>query len=143
MKFALATAIGLGLLAALFAWMKPPPETAPAAAAAAAPSVAASPVAPAAAAPAEPTSQAVELVVQNKRLVSGPQVVTVTEGTAVTLRIRSDEPDELHLHGYDLTLKLPRDTVADLSFVADRSGRFEYELHNSHLLLGVLEVLPR
>lgn len=83
------------------------------------------------------------LELHNRRLVSGPAVITVAQGDAVTLQIVSDKADELHLHGYDLTLNLAANVLSELSFVADRSGRFDYELHHAHHDLGVLEVVPR
>lgn len=133
MKNVVVILIGLLLLAGLFWWMKPVP---PAAMAVASP-------APQAAVPAAPAAQLFELVVKDKQLVSGPAVIAVSQGTPVTLRITVDHHDELHLHGYDLTLKLPTATPAELSFVADRSGRFEYELHHAHVDLGALEVQPQ
>jgi len=136
MKNAAVIVVGLLLLAALFWWMKPappPPVVAPVVDAAAAP----------AALPPAPAAKVFELVVSNKQLVSGPAVISVPQGTLVTLRITVDHHDELHLHGYDLTLKLPSATPVELSFVADKSGRFEYELHHAHLDLGALEVQPQ
>ncbi|MES2884513.1 MAG: hypothetical protein V4709_06900 [Pseudomonadota bacterium] len=130
------------VLAGLFLWMRPapPPAAAPGAVAATpspSPSLAVVP------APAAPVVQVFELVVKEKKLLSGPAVLSVVQGTPVTLRITVDHHDELHLHGYDLTLKLPTAQAAELSFVADKSGRFEYELHHSHVDLGVLEVQPQ
>lgn len=84
-----------------------------------------------------------KLDLRNHKIVSGPAVITVAQGDTVTLQIVSDKADELHLHGYDLTLKLAAGVPAELSFVADRSGRFDYELHHAHHDLGVLEVVPR
>lgn len=147
MKNALVVILGLGLLAGLFVWMKPasnsPASSAPQAATAAVSGAASSTVPPMPSAPAEPVVQRIELVVKDSKLVSGPEVITVLQGSAVTLRVTTDHHDELHLHGYDLTLQLPTGQPAELSFVADRSGRFEYELHHSHLTLGALEVQPQ
>lgn len=139
MKNSAVIFVGLLLLAGLFWWMKPapPPVVAPA------PTAALATSAPQPAVPAAPAAQLFELVVKNKQLVSGPAVISVPQGTPVTLRITVDHHDELHLHGYDLTLKLPTATPAELSFVADRSGRFEYELHHAHVDLGALEVQPQ
>ena len=82
------------------------------------------------------------MIVAGDKLVSGPAVIQVAQGTGVTLRIRSDRTDELHLHGYDLHARIDAGEPADLTFTADKSGRFEYELHGSHLELGALEVRP-
>lgn len=144
MKNVLIALIGLALLVGLFVWMKPPSPavaiTPPPGPSAQAP---VAELAVEAAIPAPAPTQRVELVVKDKQLVSGPQVISVVQGTTVTLRITVDHHDELHLHGYDLTLKLPTAEAAELTFVADRSGRFEYELHHSHLTLGALEVQPQ
>ena len=111
----------------------PAPTTPPTAA----PAVSAPPV------PAAPPVQSFELEVRDGRLLRGPAVLTVAQGSEVVLKITSDRKDELHLHGYDLTLALAVGTPAELRFTADRSGRFEYELHHAHLDLGALEVYPR
>ncbi len=130
----------VALLAALFVWMRPAP---PVVAAVAVTNPVAPEIAAAQSAPMTPAAQTFELVVKDKKLVSGPRVLSVSQGTPVTLRITVDHHDELHLHGYDLTLKLPTAQSAELSFVAAQSGRFEYELHHAHVDLGVLEVQPR
>lgn len=89
-----------------------------------------------------PLRQEFGLRVADGRLVSAPAALRVLAGTEVTLRVQSDRPDELHVHGYDLSLPLEAGRPALLTFVADRSGRFEIELHAGHLELGALEVLP-
>ena len=136
---------GALILAALFSVLRPPPPavvppppTPLAAAPAAAPLA---PVAPVSAPP--PASEArIELKVEKGRLVQGPPVTQVPQGTVVTFSILTDHADELHLHGYDLTLKLKKGEQGHMAFVADRSGRFTYELHHHHAELGALEVLP-
>lgn len=92
---------------------------------------------------AEPRTQSFKLELVNGALVSGPAVISVAEGDRVSIEIVSDKADELHLHGYDLSLKLTPGQSGTLSFVADRSGRFDYELHHAHRDLGVVEVSPR
>jgi hypothetical protein len=128
LAFALLSA---AVLAALYVWLRPQPDATPRARA------------PADAANAAPKpSGEFELTVAGGKLVSGPAVIRVAQGTRVTIRIRSDRADELHLHGYDLHARIDADEPAELEFEADKSGRFEYELHRSHLELGALEVRP-
>ena len=145
MKNWLLPLVAVAVLAALFLWMRPAPLPAVAAPMPAAPLAATAETQPAAVPPppAAPTAQRFELVVKDKKLISGPAVLSVVQGTPVTLGITVDHHDELHLHGYDLSLKLPTAQRSELSFVADKSGRFEFELHHSHLDLGVLEVQPQ
>jgi FtsP/CotA-like multicopper oxidase with cupredoxin domain len=72
-----------------------------------------------------------------------PEEIDVTEGDRVTLRLTSDAPLEVHLHGYDLEAEVTPDEPADLSFEANLTGRFEIEDHETEEALGVLLVQPR
>jgi hypothetical protein len=81
--------------------------------------------------------------VRDGKRISGPAVFQVRQGEQVTLRIESNANDELHVHGYDLKLKLKGGEPATLEFAAARSGRFELELHKRHTQLGALEVYPQ
>lgn len=125
-------ATGAALLAGLFVLFRPAPPPVP-------------PPAPAAAAavPARPSPRTYELVVKDGRLAAGPATIQVRQGDVVLLRITSDRADELHLHGYDLSVLLTPGAPAELLFTADRSGRFDYELHHGHAGIGALEVQPR
>ena len=84
----------------------------------------------------------VDFAVTDGRLAEGPAVVSVTEGTPVTLRFVANQEDEAHLHGYDLSAELKPGQRSEITFVASISGRFEIELHKSHAKLAVLEVQP-
>lgn len=84
-----------------------------------------------------------EVTLQGGKNLNGPGAVQVMEGDAVILHITSDEAGEIHLHGYDVKLELEKNVPADLQFVADASGRFEYELESSGELLGTIIVEPR
>jgi FtsP/CotA-like multicopper oxidase with cupredoxin domain len=94
-------------------------------------------------APAPQAGTTVEIKVHDGRLAAGPAVIKLKQGDQVTLRVTSDSNDELHVHGYDLHLNLIAGQPAQLSFTADHSGRFEYELHHAHTDLGAFEVYPR
>lgn len=83
------------------------------------------------------------LNVSGGKIIIGQSVLRVNDGDSVSIRIISDTPDELHLHGYDLHLNLEKGVEATLSFVASTTGRFEFELEKAKIELGVLEVLPR
>lgn len=134
---ALFLGLGVLVLAALFFLLKPGAPVIPSM-----PPIAAS--APVMVSP-EPSASThnYEMVIKHGAKRSGPEVMQVSEGDEVTLKISSDQADELHVHGYDLYTKIVPGTPAVLSFQADRSGRFTMELHHSHVELGALEVLPR
>jgi hypothetical protein len=72
-----------------------------------------------------------------------PSNVTVTEGDRVVLRISTNSPIEVHVHGYDIEQEAEPDEPARLSFEADLTGRFEIEDHETEEELGTLVVEPR
>jgi hypothetical protein len=84
-----------------------------------------------------------DLVVQNKKLISGSKVLSVQQNDNVTIHITADQDEELHLHGYDLHVDLKKGKPGTLSFVASSSGRFPYELEHSSTVIGALEVQPQ
>ena len=90
-----------------------------------------------------PGNRVFELGLKNGRLVSGPAVLQVKAGDRVTLKIASNNSDELHVHGYDLRLRLKPEEVVTLDFTANRTGRFGLELHRAHAEVGALEVYPQ
>lgn len=105
------------------------------------------PAAPAAVAPGALPPQAlppleVELRIEQGQRVEGPEHIRVRQGERLSLRVITDQDDELHLHGYDLRLDLRAGESAQLDFTALHAGRFDYELHRAHRTLGTLEVLP-
>jgi cbb3-type cytochrome oxidase subunit 3 len=72
-----------------------------------------------------------------------PEEISANEGDRVTLSVESDEPLELHVHGYDLEREVEPGQRAELSFEADLTGRFEIENHEREQELGELQVRPR
>ena len=71
-----------------------------------------------------------------------PDEVEVEEGDHVTLRLTSEDPLEVHIHGYDLQRELASGKPVTLSFEADLTGRFEIEDHEFEEVLGMLLVQP-
>mgnify|MGYP000624791870 CR=1 FL=1 len=118
--------VGVALLAGLFVWMSPEP-------------------APATGDPASSALQQPALLEIDLRAGSGSNqmaVIQVTQGREVRVRVQADQADELHLHGYDLTLAVAAGEPAELRFVAELTGRFELELHGAHREVGAIEVFP-
>lgn len=130
--------LAAGLVIGLYLWARPqPPAPAPASAAAPAAPAAAPAASPTAAPPGEFSFD----IAQGQ--VRGPLSMSVRQGEQVSIRVRSDVNDELHLHGYELTAPLPAGEDVALTFIAAKAGRFEVELHHSHRELGALEVQPQ
>ncbi len=90
-----------------------------------------------------PKNEYATIIVKNKELSSGPSAIHVRQGDTVILKITADQPNEFHLHGYDEKIDLEAGTTATLSFTARLTGKFEYELEQSQLVLGYLQVDPR
>jgi hypothetical protein len=58
----------------------------------------------------------------------------------VRLVVTSDVADEIHVHGYELEKALTPGDPATLEFMADQSGLFEVELHETGKMLTSLVV---
>lgn len=100
--------------------------------------------APTGAAPAEaaPEWALLRWELQGGRVHHAPESTQVQQGDRVRIELLSDSADELHLHGYDLSLDIAPNTLGRLEFEAVHSGRFELELHRRHQEIGALVVMP-
>lgn len=72
-----------------------------------------------------------------------PAAVQARVGDLVSLRVRSSTPDEAGVADFGLTAPVGPDLVAELTFVADRPGRFPVRLDIAEREVGVLLVRPR
>jgi heme/copper-type cytochrome/quinol oxidase subunit 2 len=72
-----------------------------------------------------------------------PAEINAEEGDFVTLRLTSESPVEVHVHGYDVEGDVLPGEETELSFEADATGRFEIEDHETEAQLGTLLVQPR
>jgi FtsP/CotA-like multicopper oxidase with cupredoxin domain len=64
------------------------------------------------------------------------------QGDTVRLRARSDTPEEVHVHGYDLSVDVEPGRTARMEFEADITGIFEIEFEVSHQQIAELKVEP-
>ncbi|MEU6432533.1 hypothetical protein ABZ860_42065 [Microbispora sp. NPDC046973] len=104
--------------------------------------------APAESAPAEPAAAAsgdsavkeITVTVAGRKVTPPPGRIEVTKGQTVRITVTSDAADEAHLHGYDKEADLKPGTPASIEFVADETGLFEMETHESGLQLFQLVV---
>jgi FtsP/CotA-like multicopper oxidase with cupredoxin domain len=65
-----------------------------------------------------------------------------TEGETVKFRVRSDEPEEVHVHGYNIAKDIEPGQTVTMSFKADINGSFEIEFEHSHTQIAELKVEP-
>jgi hypothetical protein len=68
--------------------------------------------------------------------------LTFTEGERIRFRVRSDVPEEIHVHCYDITREVPAGRTITVSFEASITGICEVELHNSGEQIASLRVEP-
>lgn len=70
---------------------------------------------------------------------SGAQV-DVPRGATVHLTATSDQADTIHVHGFDREVEVGPQKPADITFVADKVGRYEVETHNPSRVIARLNV---
>jgi FtsP/CotA-like multicopper oxidase with cupredoxin domain len=70
------------------------------------------------------------------------QQIDATEGDTVRFRVKADQDDEVHVHGYDLEKPVAAGQTVTLSFKASITGIFEIEFHHSGAVLARLKVQP-
>ncbi len=87
-----------------------------------------------------PAGQRIEVTVAGGQVSGDTGRVPVAAGEEVTLVVTSDVADEIHVHGYDLTVALSPSRPAQLSFAATVPGVFEVELHEAGTVLLTLQV---
>lgn len=133
MRFGIFLFVAFVLLAGLWSLLRPLPQATPMPGAAT----------PTASAEVTPATRRLHIDVPPA---AGAQAIAVLQaqvGDPIELSVLSTQDDELHLHGYDLSLPLRGGEAGTLKFTAEHAGRFEIELHNAHAQIGVLEIAPR
>ena len=71
----------------------------------------------------------IEVKVVARKPVGGARTERVHRGDAIVLRVQSDEPLSVHVHGYDMHGEASPGSPASLSFVASWAGRFPVAAH--------------
>lgn len=80
--------------------------------------------------------------VENGKPVGGQARLQFEQGERARFVVGGDRPEEVHVHGYDISAQLGPGRPAELSFPADLTGVFEVELERSETLIAELEVRP-
>jgi heme/copper-type cytochrome/quinol oxidase subunit 2 len=78
-------------------------------------------------------------------LLTGGKVtrLDLTEGDTVRFRVRSDVPEEVHIHGYDIARDLEPGKTTTVSFKATITGIFEIEFEDAGEQIAELRVEPK
>jgi hypothetical protein len=66
-----------------------------------------------------------------------------TQGDQVTFRVRTNDADEVHVHGYDIERETQAGKPLRISFKATINGIFEIELHHANVQIAHLTVQPK
>ena len=65
------------------------------------------------------------------------------EGETVRFGVRSDQPEHIHIHGYDIMKDVEPGQTANVAFKATITGIFEIEFEDSAEQIGELRVDPK
>ncbi|HKG63785.1 MAG TPA: hypothetical protein VKB28_06965 [Solirubrobacteraceae bacterium] len=65
------------------------------------------------------------------------------EGETVRFRVRSDKPEHVHIHGYDIVKDVEPGKTANVAFKATITGIFEVEFEDSAEEIAELRVDPK
>ena len=77
----------------------------------------------------EPETSTTRIQIQGGQVAGGPPTIEVTTDEQVRIVVASDQGDELHLHGYDITKEVAPGGSVTFNFEADLEGVFELESH--------------
>ncbi|MGH2781043.1 MAG: hypothetical protein ACRDLA_06450, partial [Thermoleophilaceae bacterium] len=79
--------------------------------------------------PPEPEPQVTRIRLQDGAVAGGAKDIEVEPGETVRIVVTADAPDEIHLHGYDITKDAAPGRPARFRFEAKLEGAFEMESH--------------
>ena len=81
--------------------------------------------------PADAAEKTFALTITRGTVAAEQRMIKVEKGGALRVRITSDAPGELHLHGYRLEAKLTPGQPSELAFNAYATGRYPFEWHGA------------
>jgi FtsP/CotA-like multicopper oxidase with cupredoxin domain len=81
--------------------------------------------------PPPPAPEVTRIRLEGGAVVGGQQTIEAERGDTVRIVIRSDGPDELPLHGYDIERAAEPGRPARFRFQADAEGEFVLESHTA------------
>jgi hypothetical protein len=78
---------------------------------------------------AEAGAKAFAVVLANGRVANGPETLVFHQGDDVEIRLSSDRPISLHMHGYDIERQVVPGAPAVITLKATVAGRFPVSEH--------------
>ena len=91
--------------------------------------------------PIDPSTFHLEII--GKKFTSTLSTLHVYQGDSVEINVLSDEREEFYLQGYDKSVALEAGKTSTLTFTADVTGTFTFELLRSGVDIGLLIVEPK
>jgi hypothetical protein len=82
------------------------------------------------------------IMVEGGAPVEGVTELGFRRGERVRFAVRSDLPEEVHVHGYDIYADLRPGRRTEIDFAADLEGIYEVELHGSSAQIAELTIKP-
>ena len=70
-----------------------------------------------------------DLHIERGRVPENMRIIRVKQGDVVKLRCTADRRTTLHLHGYDIELRIDPGAAKELNFAARATGRFPLHVH--------------
>ncbi len=93
----------------------------------------------------EPQNIAFDMEIVGGELTGDETTLTVNQDDTVTINWTSDMPLLVHLHGYNIETQLESGVTAQMSLVADATGRYDIAIHAADVherVIATLEVRP-
>jgi FtsP/CotA-like multicopper oxidase with cupredoxin domain len=78
-----------------------------------------------------PEPDVARIRIEGGAVVGGQKTIEAERGDTVRIVVRTDAPDELHLHGYDIEREAEPGRPARFRFQADAEGEFVLESHTA------------
>lgn len=92
---------------------------------------------------AQSKTKSFNLTVKDGKVIAGSGDITVSQGDTVSLTVTNDKDEEVHLHGYNKMVDVKAGEPGTITFVANASGRFPFELEDEKIELGAISVMPQ
>lgn len=80
--------------------------------------------------------------VRNGEPVGGIQTLEFSAGEEIRFRVSSDEEEEIHVHGYDISQVVPAGGAIEFDFPAELEGIYEAELEALGVQIAELRINP-
>lgn len=82
----------------------------------------------------------IDVTIANGKVTPAATTDNVSLGATVTINVTSDAADTVHVHGYEIEKEITASTKTVITFVADKTGRYEVETHTVEATIATLNV---